>query len=55
VPDTGYRIAGVADYSGDGRADLLWHHWTRGEVWLWTMDGPVMQSERQVGTVPDNE
>ena len=33
------RSSGVADHTGDGKADILWHHATRGEVWLWTMDG----------------
>jgi hypothetical protein len=43
----------VADYTGDGKADLLWHHATRGEIWLWQMNGAAAAGEAYVGTVPD--
>ena len=34
-------------------ADLLWHHATLGEVWVWLMDGTTKLSETWVATVPD--
>ena len=40
-------------YNGDTKADILWHHATLGEVWVWLMDGTTKLSETWVGTVPD--
>ena len=37
----------------DTKADILWHHATRGEVWVWLMDGTVKLSEYYVASVPD--
>jgi hypothetical protein len=44
---------GTGNYDGDGRADILRHHLTRGEVWVWLMDGTAKVSEAWVATVPD--
>ena len=53
VPETDYRILGLGDYDGDRKSDLLWHHATRGEVWVWLMDGATPLSQMWVGTVAD--
>jgi len=37
----------------DGRRDVLWHHSTRGEVWVWPMDGAARTAETYVRTVAD--
>ena len=44
VPDTNWRIRSVADWDGDGMADLLWHHQTDGRIALWLMNGRSQRS-----------
>ena len=39
--DTQWQIRGLADWNGDGKLDLLWHHQTTGELYVWTLDGTV--------------
>jgi len=41
------------DLTGDRKSDIVWRHTTRGEVWLWPMDGAVRTTETRVGTVAD--
>src|SRR5207248_412350 len=38
VADTQWQIKGTGDYDGDGKADILWHHATSGENYLYPMD-----------------
>ena len=53
VAEAEYRIVGNGDYDGDAKADILWHHAARGEVWVWLMDGATKVSESHAGTVSD--
>jgi DNA-binding winged helix-turn-helix (wHTH) protein len=53
VPDTGYRIVTSGDYDLDGKADIVWHHASNGEVWIWLMDGTTKLSETFIAAVPD--
>jgi hypothetical protein len=39
VPDTNWRIVGIADFNLDGQTDLLWQHQTSGLIALWYMNG----------------
>jgi hypothetical protein len=53
VPDTHYQIQQVADFDGNGKADILWWNSVQGDVWIWPMNGAVVVSQSYVGTVPD--
>jgi hypothetical protein len=53
--DPGYVVKGVGDLDANGKADIVWHHATLGEVWIWTMNGPTRTAETWVATVPDTD
>ena len=53
VSDTTYQIQQVADFDGNGKADLLWWNTVQGDVWIWPMDGVTVLSQSFVGVVPD--
>jgi hypothetical protein len=53
VADTTYQIQQVADFDGNGKADLLWWNAVQGDVWIWPMNGTTVLAETYVGTVPD--
>lgn len=40
--DTRWKIVRVADFDGDGRQDLLWHHQGTGDLYVWFLDGVVV-------------
>jgi hypothetical protein len=41
----------ASDFTADLKSDILWHHATRGEVWLWPMNGSAAQAVSYVDTV----
>jgi len=49
----GLTVHPAADFTGDFKRDILWHHATRGEVWLWPMQGGSRTSETYVRAVGD--
>jgi len=53
VPDLGWHIAGIGDVDGDGRADLVWHHASSGQVVVWLMQGAQIRQVGSVAQVPD--
>ena len=44
-----WSIVGVADFNGDGQADILWRH-TSGAVVAWLMNGATVASVATVGS-----
>jgi len=53
VSGTTYQIQQVADFDGNGKADILWWNTERAEVWIWPMNGAAVVEENYVGTVAD--
>jgi hypothetical protein len=41
MADTRWQIRGVADFDGDTRADILWHHQETGELYVWRLEWGV--------------
>ena len=39
---TDWTIRRVADFSGDGKADILWRNSSSGQVYIWFMNGTVI-------------
>jgi len=54
-PIPAYSLGGwpPRDVTGDARSDVVWHHGTTGEVWLWPMNGTARTAEEWVRTIPD--
>jgi hypothetical protein len=44
VSDTNWKVAGVGDFNGDGKPDLVWQRDGTGEVAVWFMDGTSLIS-----------
>jgi 6-phosphogluconolactonase (cycloisomerase 2 family) len=42
LPDTAWRLVGVADFNADHHPDLLWHHQVSGEIVVWYMDDATL-------------
>jgi hypothetical protein len=54
VADLAWRVAGLGDYDGDGKADVLWRNSSTGENYLYPMDGTaIMPTEGYLRTVAD--
>ena len=45
-----WKIVDVADFNGDGKADILWEN-SQGKVAMWQMDGDHIASNTTVGSV----
>jgi len=47
----GWRVADVADISGDGAPDLVWRNDLNGVVYIWQLDGNAIGAQRGFGEV----
>ena len=51
VVATSWSIAAAADYSSDGKPDILWQNTTTGERVIWLMNGTAYASSVSLGVV----
>jgi uncharacterized delta-60 repeat protein len=53
VADQTWQIAGVGDFNGDGKADILWRNNASGQNYVYLMNGTAIASEGYIRTVAD--
>jgi chitodextrinase len=53
VADSNWVIAGVADFDGDGKTDILWRNGASGANMLWIMNGGAIASAVAVNAMTD--
>jgi hypothetical protein len=49
--DSSWQVAGTADFSGDGKADILWRK-DSGATDVWTMNGASVVSSNLTSVQP---
>jgi hypothetical protein len=53
-PNSGWQVAGLADFYGDGNEDILWINPSNGAVALWELNGAQVTSSAAVSNVGPN-
>ena len=51
VSDINWKVEGVADIDGDGRADIIWHNTFTGAVGVWLMNGINLKAGASAGSI----
>ena len=46
-----WKVVGIGDLGGDGKADVVWHNIITNEVYRWTMNGGTIASQGYVATL----
>jgi hypothetical protein len=55
VADQNWRIAGIGDFDGDGKADIVWRNTSTGENYVYLMNGKDIAGEGYLRTVADQD
>ena len=53
VADQDWQVAGIGDFDGDGKADVLWRNSSSGENYVYLMNGKAIVGEGYLRTVAD--
>src|SRR5256884_9790981 len=56
VADLNWAVAGIGDFDGDGKADILWRNTSTGQNYIYPMDGTTIKpTEGFIRTVADHD
>jgi len=53
VADLNWKVVGIGDFDGDGKADILWRNASTGENYVYLMNGTAIAGEGYIRTVAD--